>query len=73
MPDSFDPLFVGRLGCRAALRDARHQRDEPFFIRYFLDNEVRWGGDVLRRYLLWNGAEGLTCHDPNHLYLGSRF
>jgi hypothetical protein len=47
MPDPFDPKFVAALDAAMA-EAAKHYRDDPFLIGYFVDNELHWTFDKPR-------------------------
>jgi hypothetical protein len=44
LPDPFDPKFAAAIDTAMA-EAARHYRDDPFLIGYFVDNELHWTYD----------------------------
>lgn len=67
MPDPFDPRFVAAVDTAVA-EAARHYRDDPYLVGYFVDNELHWTydrpTDSKRRYSLAIAALALGPESP---------
>ena len=74
-PNVFHPDFEA-LCDDIARKECAPNRDDAWFVGYFIDNEIKWGEPALEGCFepyLAKVRDALRKYDPNHLNLGCRF